>query len=124
MFNDMKIGKKLIMTFMFVAILSSIAGIVGLCVETTMNSSYNNALHNYGFAQGDVGLFATEFNRSRVITSDIVIDTDQKKMQANSDVLDKSVIQINTYFTNIKKVLVTEKEIGYYNDISTNLSKY
>ena len=120
----MKIGKKLIMTFMFVAILSSIAGIVGLCVETTMNSSYNNALHNYGFAQGDVGLFATEFNRSRVITSDIVIDTDQKKMQANSDVLDKSVIQINTYFSNIKKVLVTEKEIGYYNDISSNLSKY
>jgi len=124
MLKNVNIGKKLIITFMFVAILSSIAGIVGFCVETTMNSSYNNALHNYGFAQGDVGLFATEFNRSRVITSDIVIDTDTQKMQANSDVLDKSIIQINTYFANIKKVLITEKEIGYYNDINSNLSKY
>jgi len=124
MFKNMKIGKKLIAFFLLAAIISGIGSVIGLCVMTNISASYNNALVNYGFSQGDIGLFSTEFNRSRVITSDIVIDTDAQKVQSNSDELDKSIAKINTYFTNIKKTMITEKEINYYNDIKDNLAKF
>jgi methyl-accepting chemotaxis protein len=124
MLKNMKIGKRLIITFIFIAILSSVGGIVGLSMMTNMNTSYNNALINYGFAQGDIGLFTTEFDNSCAIIRDIMIETDAQKMQLSSDQLNQSVIKYNTYFGNIKNKMVTEKELGYYNDIKDKLTKY
>ena len=124
MLKHMNIGKKLIVTFILVAILSSIGGVVGYVVMGSMNSGYSNALTNYGFSQGDVGLFSTEFNQGRVTILNVIIETDSQKMQTDVDSLQKSDTKIDTYLANMEKTMVNDKETGYFNDIKNNLAKY
>lgn len=67
----MKIGKKLIVTFIMVAIISSIGGVVGVCIINNLVKNYDYALINYGYAQGDIGDFHAAFNDSGAIIRDI-----------------------------------------------------
>ena len=122
--KNIKIGKKLIITFIFIAMISSIGGLVGLSMMTNMNAAYRNALTNYGFAQGDIGLFNTEFNNNRSIIRDIICETDPQEMQASSDELNSSNAKLAQYFVKMKYGMTTNKEVGYYNDIKDNLTKY
>jgi methyl-accepting chemotaxis protein len=124
MLKNMKIGRKLILTFILVALLSSIGGIVGLIVMTNMNSNYETALIKYGFAQGDVGLYTTEFNNTRVIMRNLIIDTDAQKIQTDTDDLAKSFAKLDVYFANIEKNILSEKTRKEYNDIKDNRLKF
>jgi len=120
----MKIGKKLMITVVLVAILSSIGGIVGLTLMNNMNANYHTSMVEYGFSQGDIGLFNTEFNNNRAIVSNIILSTDTDTLNANIEELNESDAKITTYFTNVKKGIVTDKELSYYNDIKDNLAKF
>lgn len=124
MLKNMKIGKRLILIFILVGILSSVGGIVGLSVMTNMNSNYSKALTLYGFSQGDIGLFNTEFNNSQSIIRDLVSSKNVDNLNTYSSQLIQSNNKMNTYFANIKKEVTGEKELGYYNDIKNNLAKY
>jgi len=124
MLKNMKIGKKLILTFVLVSTISSFAGIVGLIEMTNMNDSYSNALTDYGFSQGDIGLFHAEFNDSRAIIREILFSTDTETMNTYISQLTQSNAKIDTYFANIKKRMVNKKELSYYNEIEGNLAKY
>lgn len=124
MLKNMKIGKKLILTFALVTIISSIGGIVGLTVMTNMNATYGKALQDYGFAQGDIGLFNTEFNNTNSIIRDIVFTTDPKVTKECLAELEESTAKVNTYFVNMKKGMVTKEDLNYYNDIKANLDRF
>lgn len=124
MLKNMKIGKKLIITFLLVAVISSIGGIVGLFVMKKMNTGYKTALENYGFAQGDIGLYNTEFNNIRVTLRNIIIENDPQKIQTHIDDLTKSYAKMDTYFANMKKRIITNKELNYYNNIKDNREKF
>ncbi|TQI65985.1 methyl-accepting chemotaxis protein [Clostridium sp. KNHs216] len=124
MFRNMKIAKKLMITFIAVAIISSISGIVGVTVTALLNTTYGNALTDYGFSQGEIGLFNTQFNESRAILSDIIYSTESQKIQESENELDQSGKKLDTYLKNMKKGMVTEKELDYYNHIQENLTKF
>ena len=55
MLKKMKIGKRLTVAFIVVALLASASGIVSVFIMTNMDKGYSDALVNYGFAQGDIG---------------------------------------------------------------------
>lgn len=55
MLKKMKIGKRLTVAFIIVALLASASGIVSVFIMTNMDKGYSDALVNYGFAQGDIG---------------------------------------------------------------------
>ncbi|HEX3040410.1 MAG TPA: methyl-accepting chemotaxis protein, partial [Caproiciproducens sp.] len=122
--KNMKISKKLKIMFILVTILASVGGIVGLIVLNYMNTSYNNALINYGFSQGNIGLFNTEFNNSRAILRSIISSSDASSFDTNIAQLEESNSKIDSYFSKVKSDMVTGKELQYYNDIKSNLSKY
>ena len=124
MLKNMKIGKKLVLTFILVTIISSIAGIIGLGKMYMMNTNYKDALNNYGFSQGDIGLFNAEFNNSRVMIRDVVFSTDQGTRDENVTKLSQSNAKIDTYLANMKKTIINETERTYYDYISDNLAKY
>jgi methyl-accepting chemotaxis protein len=124
MLKNMKIGKKLILTFVLVTIISSFAGIVGLIEMRNMNTSYNSALTDYGFSQGDIGLFHAEFNASRSIIREILFSADIETMNTYISKLTTSNAKINTYFAKIEKEMVNVKERSCYNDIKANMVKY
>lgn len=124
MLKNMKIGKKLIAACLLIAVISGAGGVVGLCVMRNSNASYNNALVNYGFAQGTVGRISSEFNYERATMKDINIKTDQDALQKDYDSLDQSTTKINQYLATLKNQLTNEKEIEYYNTIQSNITAY
>ncbi len=124
MFKNMKIGKRLFLTFISVTIISSVAGIIGLVFTTYMNTSYNNALISYGFSQGDVGRFNAEFARSRSYLKDAIIYTDQANIQKASDNVDKSNAKVNQYLAAMQKEMITEQELTHFNNIKAGYTKY
>ncbi len=122
MLKNMKIGKKLIVYFFFIAVISGVGSVIGLGVMNNITSSYRYALNNYGFSQGDIGKFNAEFNNSCSIIRDMVIETSQQDKLKSADELKKSNEKIDEYFANIKPTLVNAKEISFYNSIKEDLS--
>lgn len=124
MLKNMKIGKRLVVTFLLVTVISSIAGIVGLFQMTNMNSNYTFALDHYGFTQGDIGLFHAQFNESRKLVRDILLTSETEKINVYSTELDAVNTDINTYLTKMKSAMVNDSEMKYYKEISSNLAEY
>lgn len=117
MLKNMKIGRKMLLTFILIAVISSISGIAGLFTLSQLSEGYSNALINYGFAQGDLGQFNTEFKNSQILLRDLIINTDPKETQTYKDQLDTSILKCNDYLTNMKPKIITPKEQQYYSDI-------
>ena len=124
MLKNMKIGKKLIITFILVTLISSVGGIVGFSTMRIMNAQYSGAMKNYGFAQGEIGLVNTEFNHNLTLMRDIIIQTDDNGMQKSKDELDQSNAQLNLYLKRMEPDLVNSKERNYYNAIKSSLANY
>jgi Methyl-accepting chemotaxis protein len=124
MLKNMKIGKKLIVTFILVALISSIGSVVGFFMLQNMDSGYGNALIKYGFAQGDVGRLSAEFNNSRSILQEMIIAADQQTIQSAVVNLDKSGAAIDQDLVEVQKTLVGLTETGHYNMIQENLEAY
>lgn len=63
MWKKMKIGKKLIVSFVLIALLASTAGFVSVMVMKNIDGRYSSAIVKYGFAQGDIGRAMSAFCR-------------------------------------------------------------
>ncbi|HEX3038995.1 MAG TPA: methyl-accepting chemotaxis protein [Caproiciproducens sp.] len=124
MLKNVKIGEKLILTFILVTLISSISGIVGFIVMTNMDMNYSDALTNYGFAQGTVGRFNAEFASVRSRMKDLILYSDQKSIETTSDQINQSNTKINQYLTAMQKTMIGDKETGYYNTIKEQYAKY
>ncbi|MEG1972727.1 MAG: methyl-accepting chemotaxis protein, partial [Oscillospiraceae bacterium] len=81
MFKNMKIAKKLIISFVLVVIISSIAGVVGLVLLKSVDTKYSNALIENGFVQGDIGNYNSYLNKGGALVRDIIVQTDAQKLQ-------------------------------------------
>jgi len=124
MFKNMKIGKKIFVTVIIVEVMYCIGGIFAIFATDSINAQYSDTLNNYGFPQSNIGLFNAEFNNRSSIIKDIILEPDTQKRQSDSDELDKSSAKVNTYFTNMKSGIVSDKELSYYNNIKDNMAKY
>jgi methyl-accepting chemotaxis protein len=124
MIKKMKIGKKLVVTFILVTVISSMAGIIGLFQMVQMNQSYSDALTRFGFAQGDVGRLYSEFNNSRSDLRAIIIETKADTVKEYSDKLEKSGELIDTYLKQVQKNIDGETESAYFQTIQENFEKY
>lgn len=120
----MRIGKRLILTFVLVALISSIGGIAGLIVTNLTIDRYNHALTGYGFTQGDMGLFNTEFNSGRAIIRDIIFSDETETINTYSEDLTNSNKKANDYFQQMKKGIVDPKGLTYCSEIEENIKKY
>ena len=120
----MKIGKILMLAFSMVALISSIAGIVGLLVMMNISTDYSDALTNYGFAQGDVGRLSAEFNNSRAIIRDIIIYTDETNMKKSVEKLDASLANVDKDLASVQKTIQNGTEKGHYDTIVENMTAY
>lgn len=63
MLKNLKIGKKLIIAFIMVSALASIAGIVSISVMKDIDTRYSATLETHGFSQGDVAKLLSTFGR-------------------------------------------------------------
>ena len=65
MFNKERIEKRLVKSFRMVSAIAAVAALVGLIALLVVSNRYSYALHNFGFAQGDIGKAMFEFADAR-----------------------------------------------------------
>ncbi|MDF1496353.1 MCP four helix bundle domain-containing protein [Caproiciproducens sp. CPB-2] len=124
MLKNKKIGTKLALSFIFVIVICSIGGIAGFIVMSDMETKYSAALVDFGFAQGEIGLFNSEFKDNSAVLRDMLYTTDVRDRNSYATQLEKSNGQVNTFFSGMEKSMAGSRELGLYSDIQDNLANY
>lgn len=122
--KNMKIGKRLIISFIVVTVLASASGILGLVITKRLDKRYSEALVVNGFAQGYIGTFNTDLNKSAILVRDFITTNDV----AEREVLQRKLDEMNKMVMNaleaVKKTSKTPDEMQQISIIDSNLSKY
>lgn len=121
MFKNLKIGPKLLITFLLVAMISSIAGVVSLFLLKDADVKYSDALVNYGFSQGDIGLLMSTFSDNNKNLILMMATDDPKIVQQAQQSIKENVTLINQYADAISTTLTTDQEKDAYAMIIENM---
>ncbi len=120
----MKIGARLIVSFLVCAFITTLVGVSGVIALRNVSLKGDTIYHSGVKALEDSYIVLSEFNNNRVLIADLLnndTNTDQNKVMEE---INKIVITINDAFARIKAGAVTEgvkKEIALIED---TISKY
>lgn len=120
----MKIGKRLIVSFILVALIASVAGFVGLQVSRNTDRNYSEALITNGFSQGDIGRFNTYLNKGSALVRDIIFLTDSGEIQSAQQELSELATKTTDALAALKETCQTPDEIAQITIIERDLPKY
>ncbi|MCM1159011.1 MAG: methyl-accepting chemotaxis protein [Bacteroidales bacterium] len=118
------IEKKLTASIFRVSTMTALAAILGVIALIVISSRYSNALHNFGFAQGDIGKAMFEFADIRSslraaigYDSQDAIDTVVKQHDEKKGLFEE-------YFAEIENTIVSEEGRVTYDAIKSELDAY
>lgn len=78
MFKKMKIGKRLVIGFLIVALLSSVSGVVTAVIMNKIDREHSDILVRFGFGQAETVKLALYFSELQASLSDFVNTTDKE----------------------------------------------
>ncbi len=122
--KNLKVEKKLRVSFILVVCISSIAAIMALLILLYSNSSYRRALIDNGFSQGEIGRFSTSLSKEPTIVRELILFTTEEDMQSADEELDGIRAQTNTYYETVKAHCQTAEEKEYIDQIDEYLPAY
>lgn len=123
-FNKERIEKRLTKSFVMVSAISSAAAVVGLIAMIVLANRYSYALHNFGFAQGDIGkaLFAFADARSSLRATIGYDDPDAIAAVVKQHEENKAMFE--ECFAEVEKTVVSAEGRTTYDKISAELDAY
>lgn len=126
MLKNMRIKKRLIITFVLIALLASFGGIVSITVTRTVMDKYDHALNVYGLAQGDVGHLLTSFCRLDGSVHDAISYFDAAAVRDASANIDTLAVQVDKYFSALENnnALETQGEKDAFQSAKTAWTSY
>lgn len=124
MFKNMKILKKLVVSFIIVTLISSISGIMGSVLLKKVDTDYSFALENYGFAQGKIGRLGMEVNSNRAFIRDIIFLTEQTQLDEAYAKIQASITAINGLLTEVAATNTSTEAKELFTKIETGISSY
>ena len=123
-YNKLPIQKKLLTSFMMIAILTVICGGLGLVFLQKTNSDYEYALKNYGFSQGVIGNLGMEVQNSKSIIRDVIMLKDVSQATEAKNELDTSISKIQEMITELEKANESKTDKTLSNKISYDVAQY
>lgn len=124
MYKDLKIQSKLIVSFIIVAMIASISGIVGAALLIKTDRSYGKALVENGFSQGEIGSFNTYLNKGAAIVRDVVLLTDTDDIAEAQNELNLLQEKTQQALKTMKENCKTEKELVFIATIEDKYPQY
>lgn len=123
-FTNLRINAKLISSFIVVALLAGIVGVIGIYNIKKIDDNYGDLYVNFGISASDIGEMGIAFNDNRSLIRDILIfkgSTDRAKYAAKIKENDKKIEQL---MVKIEKTMQTEDGRRLYVSIKENKTKY
>ena len=121
---ELKIRERLSKSYLQVIFIASISAIVGIIALLVMTRTYNNALHNYGFSQGDIGKAMTAFSGARSEVRAAVGYMDEDIISDAKDTYYTRKDSFQQYLDDIESSMVTQAGKDAYNQIVKDLDGY
>lgn len=124
MFKKYRIKQRLTISFIMVAVIASIAAIVGVIATSYVANQYSYALVNYGFSQGDVGKTMVSFADAHSASRAVIGYLDSEIMADALKTHDEKKESCQNYMEALKETLTSPKEIEVYNAAGTAMKQY
>ena len=121
---ELKIRERLSKSYLQVIFIASISAIVGIIALLVMTRTYNNALNNYGFSQGDIGKAMTAFSDARSEVRAAVGYMDEDIISDAKDTYYTRKDSFQQYLDDIESSMVTQAGKDAYNQIVKDLDGY
>ncbi|HMM07156.1 MAG TPA: methyl-accepting chemotaxis protein [Clostridiales bacterium] len=117
MLNNLKIGQKLILVFITVAIITSISSILSMAITQKIIRQYDDAMVNYGFAQGDIGRALAAFVELDDEIHDSVSYMNAENKATVKGYIAETIEDLDAYFALVEEDLQTEEEKQAYQEV-------
>jgi len=124
MFKNERIEKRLTKSFILVALITSIAAVLGLIALVIVFSRYSYALKNFGFAQGDIGQALFEFADVRSATRAAIGYSNEDAIKAVVQQHEEAKEAFNYYFAEVENTIVSDDGRTTYDAIAALLDDY
>lgn len=124
MFKKFRIKKRLTVSFIMVALIASIAAIVGAIATLYVADQYGYALENYGFSQGDIGKTMVSFADAHSASRAVIGYLDQDIMEDALKTHDEKKKSCQSYMEALQKTLTSPKENEVYNAADAAMKQY
>ncbi len=119
--KDLPLKKKLLISFIVIAIISNLSGVIGGIFLIKTHSDYKYALVNYGFAQGDVGKLCIEIEHSNSLLRDTLLLKDKEELLKTKESLYNSLDKINSLIDAVNKTITSDEEKAILKKVTHNL---
>lgn len=124
MIKKEKIEKRLVRSFFTVSSITAIAAVVGLIAIVVICLRYSYALHNFGFAQGDIGTSMFQFADLRSSLRGAIGYDEQSAIDAVTQQHTEMKAAFEQSFQQIEKTIVSEDGRKTYDAIEAELDDY
>jgi len=122
--KNIRIGKRLILAFLIVALLSAVGAFTGIFYLRSMNSDYSAALVDYGFAQGDIGVLGMDFQSHRATVLHLICEKGPDIRAELEAELDAKAAKLEEDMQTVKAGIVNEATMAAYNELEAKLEDY
>ena len=120
----MKIGPRLVIAFLLVALLAAAVGVIGIATLTSSQATSEEVFRDYGMSQGLIGQIAINFQTVQATTRDMILETDKEKLEAYRKLIDECAAKNNELMAEFKKTIHTVETMAQYEAFEKNLDDY
>ncbi len=122
--KNMRLRKKLLISFLVVAILGSISGIVSVISLKSSDASYSDALENYGFAQGDIGKTMLSLAKYNTAVRDIIGFTNQQNINSAKTTISESKSGYQDLLGEVESGLTTDDARAMFDQAAADFAAF
>lgn len=122
--NKYRIRERLEHAFTFASGMPALAAVVALVAVIVVARVYAGVLHDYGFAQGDVGKAITYFSETRSALRGVIGYDEMSAIEKMLAAHEENVKLFEQSFADLESAMVSDANKEIYNDISTKLVNY
>lgn len=124
MYKNLRIQERLKKCFTVVALLASIAGVVGAVMMIIISTQYKSALTNYGFSQGDIGKAMIVFADARSAARGVIGYNDADMIASMTQTHDEKKQKFEDYWATVANTCVTGSEKDLYDQVTALAQQY
>lgn len=122
-YKNLKISTKLLMGFCIVALLAGAVGIVGIVNIRSIDQRYTDLFEQYGIALGDIGNASTDFQITRNLVKEIIINKG-KDSEVNINKIKDYDTLIQNNLAAFQKNIKTQATQDEFDKLKMLLEKY
>lgn len=124
-FANMRIAKKLVLSFFLVSLVAGAVGVVGITNMRSIDAKYADLYRQFGLAVGELGQVGMNFHKARTYMRDAVLNMgDPAKQQDSLDSIKASDQIVASALKNFDASIQTEELREKFSSLKEKISEY